>query len=143
MIAKLRFQGWEARVDQIVADVAVRTRVLVCCRCEVDGCLGDLEFVCSRPLTDSLDDVTVTITRCEFHAGVDARRVFAQQRLDQADFLEEVVPVERREQAHAGDDVPDCDLRSRLSLVFGMDDLFDARALLRELLLDPIHHRHH
>jgi hypothetical protein len=87
--------------------------------------------------------VAVAIARGKLHPRIDARRIFSQQRLDQTDFFEEIVPVERGEETHAGDDVAHRDLCGCLALVFAVNYLLDAGALLRQLLLDPVHHRHY
>ncbi len=143
LITKFRFQECQAIIDEVIADVLVWTRLVFLFRCEIDGCLCDLEFAGVSSLADPLDNVAVAVTRGKLHSRIHTGGIVSEQRLDQTDFFEKVVPVERREQAHTRDDVADRDLCCRLSLVFGMDDLFDARALFRELLFDPVHHRHY
>ena len=102
----------------------------------------DFQFVCAGAFTDSLNHVAIAIARRKLHLRVSAGRIRAQQRFDEADAFEEVAPIERRQQAHAGDDVADGNLRRGLALVFGMDDLFNAGGLPGKLLLQPFNHRH-
>ena len=70
-------------------------------------------------------------------------RVFAEDRVNEADAFEEVAPVERREQAHRSDDVSDRDLRGGLPLVLKMHDLLDTLALPPEPLFQPVEGGHH
>ncbi len=126
-----------AVVDEVVADVRVRLRLGVRgvgLRGQLDRRARHLGLARVRALGDALDDVAVAVARLEVHQPVDARGVFAEDGIDEADRLEEVAPVERREQAHRGDDVADRDLRGGLPLVFELDGLLKARALL---LLKP------
>ena len=87
--------------------------------------------------------MAVTIAGGKLHRRVCAGGILSQQRLNQADALEEVAPIQRREQTHAGDDVADGDLRRGLALMLSMNDLLNACTLAGQLLLEPVHHRRH
>ena len=60
---------------------------------EVDGLLGDGLFRFSGGPSQVLDDLPVAIARLEVHPGVDLRRVLAQDVLDMADILEDILPI--------------------------------------------------
>ncbi len=131
--------------DEVVADV--RARGL---RRRPRGRVGGqpqraarhFQFVRAGALRDALDDVAVAVARVEVHARVDARRVFAEQRIDEAHRLEEVAPVERREQPHRGDDVADGDLGGGLPLVFEVDGLLGGEPALVQPALQPVEDGH-
>jgi hypothetical protein len=65
----------------------------------------------------------------------------AQDLVDRTHALEELLPVERRHQAHARDDVADRHVHGRLPLVLEGGDLFAGGALGRELLVEPAQRR--
>src|SRR5215212_4031532 len=105
LIAEASFELDQSVVDEVVADVSFC--FFFSCGGKVESGSGDVELAGARPLADAFDDVAVTIAGGKLHPGIDAGGIRPQQRLDKTDFFEEVVPVERREQTHAGDDVAD------------------------------------
>src|SRR2546423_6667727 len=136
------FQLSQAIIHQIESDVRLRlvTRLrFLRPLCQSDDASGNHEFIRLSSLADAFDDVAITVTRRKVHPRIDARRVFAEQSVYETDALKEISPVERREQAHAGDDVPDRDLRGGLSLVLYVYELLYAFVLLQEVLFEPIH----
>src|SRR5439155_15146991 len=66
-----------------------------------------------------------------------------QYRIYLANAFEEILPVERREQAHARDYVSYGSLSGGLPLMFDVDNLLGRCGLASELFLDPIQRRPH
>jgi len=66
----------------------------------------------------------------------------AQARIDQADGLEQLRPVDVGNQPHAGDDVAHGDVRGALALLRVLDRLVDREPLLRQAVLEPAQRRH-
>ena len=104
---------------------------------------GDLWLASFGSLAEPLDGVAIAIASRKIHPGINAGRIFAQLRIDQADGFKEILPVERREQTHAGDDVADRNLRRRLAAMLLVHGLFDRVALLAELFFQPAKNLHH
>ena len=73
-----------------------------------------------------LDRVTVAVARREVHGAEVA--VGSQRRIDEADALEELGPVEGRHRPHAGDHVADRHVRRGLALVLDSHELVGRRA---------------
>ena len=90
---------------------------------------------------DLLNYVAIAIASRKIHQGVDANGIPSQYRVYVADALEELPPVERRKQPHAGDDVAYGDLSRGLPLMLDMNNLLDSERLCGERLLCP-HERH-
>src|SRR6266545_524902 len=88
--------------------------------------LSNLQLCCTRAFADSFNNMAIAISGGEFHPQVGINRVLAEQRIDEANALEEISPIKRREQTHAGDDVAYGNLSCSLTLVLEMNDLFDA-----------------
>ena len=65
-----------------------------------------------------LHGVAVAVAAAEVHPAVHARRIALQHLLDEADALEELAPVERADEAQAGDEVGDGGLLRGLVLAF-------------------------
>src|SRR5207302_8191406 len=61
--------------------------------------------------------------------------------VDLTDAFKELFPIERRQEAHACDDVPYGDLGRRLPLMLDVNCLFYCRRFEREFFLDPIDRR--
>src|SRR5436190_11737570 len=87
---------------------------------------------------DLLNYVAIAIASRKIHQGVDANGIPSQYRVYVADALEELPPVERRKQTHAGDDVAYGDLSSGLPLMLEMNNLLDGDQLRGELLFYPV-----
>ena len=97
-----------AGANQVIADVrAARRRA--CCTCDLPGALHALQrhaqLALAGRLGQLLDRVAIAVAAAEVHPAVDAGRIALQHLLDQADALEELAPVERRDQAQAADQV--------------------------------------
>ncbi|MNV28128.1 hypothetical protein D3C71_1193080 [compost metagenome] len=81
--------------------------------------------------------MAIVVASGKVHAGVDARGVFAQGPVHDADGLHEVIPVCRRQGAQAADAVADGNLIRRLLLVFGDDHLLNGQIGLGKPLFEP------
>ena len=88
-----------------------------------------------------LDGMAIPVAAAEVHPAVDASRVALEDLLDQAHALEELAPIERRDQAEAADQVRHAGLCGRLVLPFRPDRVLDrlsARGERRvQLLVQP------
>ncbi len=105
------------------------------------GGAGDLEFGGPGVAGDFLDRVAVPVPGREIHLG---KAVPAAQGLvDEADALDELRPVEPRDQAHARDHVPDGHVHRGLPLVLQADGLLGRGALRRQELLEALECRRH
>src|ERR1043165_1617558 len=111
--------------------------------CQINGAPRHFQLIAMRALGYALDDVTITVARGELHTRIRLRRVFAQDRINEAHVLEEVAPIQSREQAHARDDVADSDLRRRLSLMLKMHKLLWGTAALFKPLLEAVEDTYH
>ena len=69
----------------------------------LDGLERDAKLCLAGRFGHFLDRVPVAIAAAEVHAAVDADRIALQDLLDQADALEELGPVEGRDQAQAAE----------------------------------------
>ena len=69
--------------------------------------------------------MAVAVAAAEVHPAVDARRIPLQHLLDEAHALEELAPVEGRNQAQAGDQVGHARLCRRLVLSFRANDVLE------------------
>ncbi len=87
-----------------------------------------------------LDGTAVEVAGGEIHFGESARR--AQPGVDQADALEQLGPVDIRDQTHAGDDVAHADVGGALALLCMQHHVFHRAALLHQALLQPAEGRH-
>ena len=89
-----------------------------------------------------LHRVAVAVAAPEIHLAVDARRVALQHLLDQADALEELAPVERADEAQAGDEIGDGGLLGRLLLPVDPDGVLHRFAAVRQQRVElPVHGR--
>ncbi|MNF91607.1 hypothetical protein D3C84_742130 [compost metagenome] len=77
------------------------------------------------------------VARREVHGGIDRRRVLPQHLLDEAQALDELAPVGRRQQAQAADAVADGHLVGRLLLGIHLHHVLDGVPRLGQVLLDP------
>ena len=144
-VRNFRFKSRHAFGDQKVPNVCMRNVFAgVTCRFgHAQRGASDFRLTLFRPFADAFDDVPVAIARGKIHPRINARRILRQLRIDPAHGFEKIFPVQVREQAHAGDDVADGDLRGGLALVLFLHDLFDREPFFGELLLEPLHYRHH
>ena len=92
----------------------------------LDGAQGDAHLPLAGAVGQLLDRLAIAVAAQEVHAAVDAGGIALEHPLDEADRLEVLAPVERRDEAQAGDDVGDRDLRRRLALVLAADGLLRA-----------------
>ena len=99
------------------------------------GLAGDLDLGEAGAPGQLLHGVPVAIARREVH--LPERASGAQDVVDQADALDELRPVEPRDEAHARDDVPDRHVHRRLALVLEADRLLGRRPLGCQELLQP------
>ena len=82
-----------------------------------------------------LDRAPIEIAGAEIHLAIAAPG--AKRGIDEADLLEQGRPVDRRDQAHAGDDVAHRDIRCALALMLLPNDLVGGRPLGRQPLVQP------
>src|ERR1044071_8995004 len=94
-----------------------------------------------RALGDLFNDVAVMIPSREVHGSVGVDRILREDGIYEADALEEVLPVERRKQAHARNDVAHGDLSGRLALMFMLNNNLRGYAFALELPLEPVERR--
>ncbi len=140
-IADRLFQFLAARADQektdIVAlvrgDAAIRARRPV--PAHLGGLLGDLEFGQVGAARQILDRCAVLVARRE----IQEREIgaLAQQRIDAADALEPLGPVDVVDEPEAPDDVAGRDVARRQRVVLADDDFLGVRAGLLQLLFKP------
>ena len=100
-----------------------------------DGALRDLAFGAIRTARQFLDGGAIEIARGKIHvlvAAVGGKRV-----IDEADVLEQVLPVDVRDQAQAGDDVAHGDAGGALPPMDLANHDVGARALRRQTLVEP------
>ena len=94
----------------------------------LDALQRDAQLAFAGRLGQLLDRVAIAVAAAEVHPAVDARRIALQDLLDEADALEELAPVERRNQAEAADQVGHERLFGRLVLPFRSDRVLDRLA---------------
>jgi hypothetical protein len=94
-----------ARTDQIEADVSVALarRPFGDLPCALDGFERDAQLRLSGRLGHLLHGVAIAIPAPKVHAAVDPHRVAPQNLFDQAHALEELGPVERRDEVQAAE----------------------------------------
>ena len=117
-----------AAADQVIADVrAARVGRLRRATCRARSTLLSATRSWPSPVGTGqfLDRMAVAVAAAEVHPAVDAGRIALQHLLDQADALEELAPVERRDQPQAADQVRHRRLLGRLVLPFGADRVLD------------------
>jgi hypothetical protein len=126
------------RIHQVVADVRAPrlVRALAGPR-EIDRSARDVGFGEPRPLGDPLDGVAVPVACREGHPRMEARRVRAQHRFDQALLLDDRAPVHPRDRAQARDAVRHHDLREREVLRRARGGVLGAQRILGDPLLEP------
>ena len=103
--------------------------------CQVECRSGNLDLGHRRAATEFLDGLAVAVARREVHVAEGAAR--AKQRVDHADALDELSPIERGDQAHARDHIADRHVHGRLALVLESHRLVGGRALRHESILQP------
>src|SRR5205823_14279350 len=98
-------------VDEVIPDV--RRAIVVAAFPGAGGALvrqldrlaRDLAFGQMAAFRNLLDDVPVSIARCEIHPAIDPARIFAQLRLDDAHRFDKLAPVHRGQEPEAADRV--------------------------------------
>ena len=86
------------------------------------------------------DRATVAIPSWEIHCGKVA--LGTQHRIDEADALDQLLPIDDRHQAHARDDVADCHVDSALPPMLLLDNVVGRRSLRSQALVQPGERRH-
>jgi hypothetical protein len=135
--------------DEVVAGIAgARRRALAGGERQVrcgpragDDDLRDLQLAVRRAAREHLDRAAIAVARREIHRGEVAAR--AQRRVDQTDLLEQLSPVHRGDQPHAGDDVAHGDVHRPLAVMFGAHGAVAIRALAAQAILEPEQRRRH
>ncbi len=129
-------------VDEVIADVGpadVLGVPVVRGRGQLDRQLGHRALVSGAATGDVLDRVAVAIPRFGVGRAVSLGRIALQDGLDSAGVLEELVPVERADGAHAGDGVADGDLIRGLAQVLAAGELLGRHPESSALHRDPVH----
>src|SRR6188474_489259 len=88
-------------------------------------------------LGNVLDDVAIVIARAESHSGVMTTRILSQQLLGCTLRFDEILPVESRNRAQAGDAVRNSDLRESNAPVGSRRCFLSAGSILGDPLLEP------
>ena len=129
-----------AEVDQIIADMgrAVPAALLPGGFLgQLNGLLRHLGFRKRAVPGNILDRVPVAIPGGKIHQAVNAGRVGAQGQIDQAEGLDELLPIHRAQEAKAGNAVAYGNLVGGLILALEEDQLFDRQALFDQPLFEP------
>ena len=131
-IAQFLFEQEPPARNQVVPDVmapVVLGRRQLRLAGEGDGAARDRHFRLLRAPRQLLDGMAVAVARRKIHLDVRAGRIFSKRLLDQSDAIEKQRPLNRREQSHARDHVPDRELIGRFAL------MLDPQHLLRSVAL--------
>ncbi len=99
------------------------------------GSLGDLELGVPGAAGQLLDRLPVSIAGREVHRR--DIRPGTERLLDEADALEEVRPLEGREEPHARDDVADRHVPGDLPLMLGRDHLVQVLPVAGQAVVQP------
>ena len=130
-----RQSGTHQVISHMTRKVAGKNRSLATA-CLEDG-LCRRHFITRTTPCQPLHRVAIAVTAGEVHGGVDACRILAQGRFDQARVLHEVAPVDRRQRTQASDRVADRHLLGSLLLRFDLHEVVDAAPRFRETLFHP------
>lgn len=131
--------------DQVETGIAGAPSVICAVRLDlrpargVERVIGDLHLRAGRASRQLLDGRPVEVPRGEIHVGEGAVR--AQPRIDEADALEHLRPINVGDEPHAGDDVAHRDVGCALSLLGMLHDRLDRHALKREAFFQPSERR--
>ncbi len=121
-------EGAAAVADEVIAGVASAVILARARRRQRDHARwATSSSVAPRASRELLDGVAVAVAGGEVHRRIADVRL--QHGVDQADALEELLPVERGHEAHARDHVADGDVHRGLPLVLDADDVVGRRAL--------------
>jgi len=96
---------------------------------------GDLDLAVTRAARQLLDRAPVEITGGKVQRGEIA--FGTEHRIDQTHALDQFPPIDRGNQAHAGDDVADGDVRRTLTQLLAADHLFGGGLLRGQTLVQP------
>ena len=116
--------------DQVVADVrvaGVRSLHVRLAR-TLDAFQREQQLSFAGRHGELLDGVAIPVAAAEVHPAVDARRIALEHLLDEAHALEELAPIECRNQAQAANQVGHAGLFGRLMLSFCPDGVLDGLA---------------
>ena len=129
--------------DEVIADVrgARVGRAHVDLPCALDALQREQQLPVPAGHRQFLDGVAIPVAAAEVHPAVDARGIALEHLFDEAHVLEELAPVERRDQAETADQVGHPGLFNRLVLAFRADGVLDRLSSrlqgLLELLVQP------
>jgi hypothetical protein len=134
------FQGAAAAGDEEIAHVAFAAvgAVALALGGHGDDGLGDIDFGAAAVAGEFFDLGAVAVAGMEVHEGMDAGGVAPEDGLDGAEGLDELLPVDGGEGAHAGDGVAGGDVVGGLILVFALLDALDGLAAVGEFLFEPV-----
>ena len=128
-----RFERPATACDQRVARIALARRVAVARG--LHRAARDLDLSVLRSTCEFLDRLPVAVARREVH--LPEAGVRPQDRIDEADALEQVRPVDGGYRAHARDHVANGDARRALALVLVANDRVRGRAGRRQAAFQP------
>ena len=144
--AKVLLEGAAAAGDQIISGVVFGPRAVVLTRGRVaclsggrDRAVGDVGLAVAGAAREFLDRAAIEIPGREIHRREIAAG--AHDRVDRADAFEEFRPIDRRDQAHAGDDVAHRHVHRALALNFLVDDLVGGGSLGAQSVVQPAQRR--
>lgn len=141
-IPDLPFERPAAIVDQPVAEVllAISSRILRPLRevrSPIEKLFRDLDLRLAGATRELLDRVSVAVARHEVQPRIDARFVPSKGSLNQADILEQGLPVETGHLAHARDDVGHGRMRRELARMLCAHQLVGRGSVFREPPFEP------
>ena len=131
------FQEDAARPDQEIADVAPSRIILRLS--QRHGPVRHGNLVPAGPAGDFFHRISVAAPGGKIHFPVDSRRILAQHRLDQADLLEHLLPLQTAQVAQAVDGVGDRDLVGRQPVSFLLQYFLERHI---QLAFEPTLQRH-
>ena len=129
-----------AGANQVIADVrrAIVRRAHVHLSRPLDALEREQQLGLAGRQRQLLDRMPVAVAAAEVHLAVDAGGIALQHLLDQADALEELAPVERRDEAEAGDQVGHAGLLGGLVLPVRADRVLHRLAAARQHFVELV-----
>ena len=125
-----------AGADQVVAWIGEAQRRFARGLRGSEGCVRYIELRERRSARELLDRASIAIARWKVHLRELTFR--AQHDVDGAHALEQLRPIDRRDQAHAGDRVAHRHVHRTQPLVLVAHDLLGRRPLCREVIVEPL-----